>query len=201
MSLRLFSGRTPSRLIDPLVGVLVALRVTPNAVTVAGLLGSLAAATLVARGDLLAGGVVMLLAGALDLLDGALARATGRVTRFGAVLDATFDRVSEAAVLFGVLFYETNLGNREESLLAFVAAVASLLVSYIRARVESHGGSLTEGVFTRPERVALLAAALITGWLRAGLWLLAALTLLTAAQRLYLASRALPDDALPEERS
>lgn len=198
MSLRLLSGRTPSRVIGPVVDALAAVGVTPGAVTVAGLLGSAGAGVLIARGELLAGGVVMLVAAAFDLLDGALARATGRATRFGAVLDATFDRLSEAAVLFGVLVYETGLGNREETLLVFAAAVGSMLVSYVRARAESHGATLTEGLFTRPERVVLLAAALmIPGALRPGLWLLAVLTLLTVAQRLYLAGRALRREEQP----
>ena len=191
MALRLLSGRTPTRLLSPVVGALAAAGVTPAALTLAGLAGNVGAAVLVARGELLTGGLVMLLASALDLLDGALARATGRATRFGALLDATSDRLSDAALLFGVLVYETGLGNREESLLVFVAAAGSLLVPYIRARAEAEGVSLTAGVFTRPERVVLLGAALISGWLRPGLWLLAALTLLTAAQRFYLAARAL----------
>jgi len=191
MSPRLLVGRAPSRLIDPLVGLLATLGVTPNALTVAGLLGNVGAAVLIARGDLLAGGIVMLLASGLDLLDGGLARATGTVTPLGAVLDATFDRLSEAAVLFGVLIYQTDLGHREESLLVFAAASGSLLVSYIRARAEAHGVTVTAGLFTRPERVVLLGAALIGGWLRAGLWLLAVLTLITVLQRLYLAGRAL----------
>ena len=191
MSLRLLSGRTPTRLLGPVVGALAAAGVTPAALTLAGLAGNVGAAVLVARGELLTGGLVMLLAGALDLLDGALARSTGRATRFGALLDATSDRLSDVAVLFGLLVYETGLGNREESLLVFVAAAGSLLVPYIRARAEAEGVSLTAGVFTRPERVVLLGAALISGWLRPGLWLLAALTLLTAAQRFYLAARAL----------
>jgi CDP-diacylglycerol--glycerol-3-phosphate 3-phosphatidyltransferase len=193
--LRLLSGRAPSRLVEPLVALLSAAGVTPAALSVAGLLGNVAAAALVARGELVAGGVVMLLASTLDLLDGALARATGKATRFGAVLDATFDRVSEAAVLFGLLVYESGLGNREESLLVFVVATGSMLVSYIRARAEANGVTLTEGVFTRPERVVLLAAALLTGWVRLGLWLLAVLSLLTAAQRFYLAARALRREA------
>jgi CDP-diacylglycerol--glycerol-3-phosphate 3-phosphatidyltransferase len=193
--LRLLSGRAPSRLVDPLVALLAAAGVTPAALSVAGLLGNVAAAVLVARGELVAGGVVMLLASTLDLLDGALARATGKATRFGAVLDASFDRVSEAAVLFGLLVYESGLGNREESLLIFVAATGSMLVSYIRARAEANGVTLTEGVFTRPERVVLLAAALLTGWVRLGLWLLAVLSLLTAGQRFFLAARALRREA------
>lgn len=193
MSPRLLAGRAPALLLDPVVRVLAWAGVSPAMVTTAGLIGSLVAAVLIARGELVAGGIVVLLAAGLDMFDGALARATGRVTRFGAVLDATFDRISEAAVLFGMLVYELNLGNREESLLIFAALTGSLLVSYVRAKVEAMGGTMSDGLFTRTERVVLTGVALITGWLRAGLWVLAVLTLLTAAQRLLAAPRALRD--------
>lgn len=191
MSPRLLAGRAPALLLDPIVRLLAAAGVSPAMVTTAGLIGSVIAAVLIARGDLLAGGIVVLVAAGLDMFDGALARATGRATRFGAVLDATFDRISEAAVLFGMLVYELDLGNREEALLIFAALTGSLLVSYVRAKVEAMGGTMSDGLFTRTERVVLTSVALITGWLRAGLWVLAVLTLLTAAQRLLMAPRAL----------
>ena len=191
MSPRLLAGRAPALLLDPVVRVLVAAGISPAMVTTAGLIGNLIAAVLIGRGELVAGGIVMLVASGLDMFDGALARATGRVTPFGAVLDATFDRISEAAVLFGVLVYELDLGNREEALLVFAALAGSLLVSYVRAKVEAMGGVMSDGLFTRTERIVLISAALITGWLRAGLWVLAVLTLLTAAQRLLMAPRAL----------
>ncbi len=161
--------------------------------SVAGLLGNGTAGVLVARGDLVAGGIVMLLSSGLDMLDGALARATGKAGPVGALVDSTFDRVSEAAVLFGVLWYALDRGEDEQAALAFVAIVGSMLVSYVRARVEGLGGKLTDGLFTRAERVVLLAIALLFGWLRPALWILAVLTLLTAAQRLYLGARVLGD--------
>ena len=188
---RLLPSRAPAAIVDPIVGLLIALRVTPNVVTVAGLAGNAAAAALVASGALLLGGIVLLLASALDLFDGALARATGRAGPIGALLDSTLDRFSEAILLFGVLVYALDRGNREESALVFVAVAGSLLVSYVRSRAGELGVTLTEGLLTRPERVALLAAGLITGWLRVTLWMLAILTVLTALQRLYLAVNAL----------
>lgn len=194
MSLPLLPDHAPARLVEPPVRLLASLGVTPNMVSVAGLSGNAVAAVLIARGDLLAGGIVMLLASALDALDGALARSTEQATAFGAVLDATLDRLSEAAVLFGLLWYELDAGNSEESLLVFVAMVGSMLVSYVRARAEANGISLRAGLFTRPERVVLLAAALITGWLRPALWTLAVLTMLTALQRLILVARRAGDE-------
>ncbi|MEZ4502726.1 MAG: CDP-alcohol phosphatidyltransferase family protein [Dehalococcoidia bacterium] len=190
MTMHLLPKRAPARVLGPIVGALARSGVTPNQISVVGFLGNVGAAALIANGLLLPAGILVLFASALDMLDGGLARATGRATPFGGVLDSTLDRLSEATVLFGVLWYEIDLGNREEALLCFAAVVGSLMVSYIRARVEAAGGALTDGLFTRSERVVVTGVALIFGWLRPALWLLAVLTLATAAQRLYLAADA-----------
>jgi CDP-diacylglycerol--glycerol-3-phosphate 3-phosphatidyltransferase len=193
-SVRLLPSRAPAAVLDPIVRALASAGVTPNMISVTGLVGNGIAGLLVARGELAAGGIVMLLASALDMLDGALARMTGKASRFGALLDSTFDRISEAAVLFGVLLYALDRGQDEQAALTFVAIVGSLLVSYVRARAEGLGVSMKDGLFTRPERVVVLGVALLFGWLRLALWLLAVLTMLTAFQRLYLGARALARD-------
>ncbi len=108
----LLTRSAPRWLTDPIVGALAAVGVTPNMLTLAGVLGNAGAAVLAARGDFLPAGLVMLAASSLDLLDGALARATGKATRFGSVFDAVMDRVSEAAVLFGLLVYFSDRGGR-----------------------------------------------------------------------------------------
>ena len=176
----------PRRITDPIVKPLARLGVTPNHVTAAGVLGNAGAAVLAARGDFLIAGVVMLAASGLDLLDGALARATGKVTRFGAVFDAVMDRVSEAAVLFGLLYYFSDRGGREEELLIFAAVVASFLVSYTRARAETVDIPLREGLFGRAERVVLLGIGLIIDQVTVALWILAVAAGATAVQRLAL---------------
>ena len=176
----------PRRITDPIVAVLAKAHVTPNAVTTVGVLGAAGAAVLLARGQFLAGGIVVLAAGAMDLLDGALARATGQVTRFGQVFDATMDRVSEAAILFGILYYYVDRNAGQESLLAFAAIVGSLLVSYVKARGEVLGITIREGLFTRAERVILIGGGSIIDQVRIVLWILAVLSNLTALQRLYL---------------
>jgi len=188
--MRLFPRRAPARLLDPLIRSLVATGVSPNTISVTGLLGNGVAAVLVASGALATGGVVVLFASALDMLDGGVARATGRATPFGGVLDSTLDRLSEAVVLFGISWYAVERDLETEALLAFVAVVGSLMVSYVRARVEGAGGHLLDGVFTRSERVVVTGLALITGWLLAGLWILAVVSTLTALQRLWLAKAA-----------
>jgi CDP-diacylglycerol--glycerol-3-phosphate 3-phosphatidyltransferase len=151
----------PKWVTDPAVSVLSRLGVTPNTLTALGFAGNAVAAVLAADGRFLAAGIVMLAFSALDFLDGSLARATGRATPFGSVFDATLDRLSEAAVLFGLLWYFSDRGGREEELLIFGAVVASLMVSYLRARAEVIGLKLREGLFTRTERVLLLGGALI----------------------------------------
>jgi CDP-diacylglycerol--glycerol-3-phosphate 3-phosphatidyltransferase len=184
----------PRRLTDPIVFLLAKAHITPNALTLLGVLGSAGAATLLARGQFLAGGIVVLAAGALDILDGALARATGQVTRFGAVFDSVMDRVSEAAVLFGLLYYYVGRDAREESLLAFAALAGSMLVSYIRARAEILRLPIKEGLFTRAERVIVIGIGSMIDQVRIALWILAVLANLTALQRLYLVWRKTRED-------
>ncbi len=183
---RLLPRSAPRWLTDPIVGVLAAVGVTPNMLTLAGVLGNAGAATLAARGDFLPAGLVMLAASSLDMLDGALARATGKATRFGSVFDAVMDRLSEAAVLFGLLFYFSDRGGREEEMLIFAAIVASFLVSYTRARAEIVDVPLREGLFGRGERVLLLGIGLIIDQVTVTLWVLAVAAGVTAFQRLAL---------------
>jgi CDP-diacylglycerol--glycerol-3-phosphate 3-phosphatidyltransferase len=170
---------------DPIVGVIARLGISPNHLTVLGFAGNAGAAALAARGEFLAAGLVMLVASALDLLDGALARATGRVSNFGAVFDATLDRMSEAAVLGGLTFYYASRGEREEVVLCFAALAGSVLVSYIRAHALARGLDMRDGLFTRAERVILLGGGLIIDQVRIALWILAVLANVTAVQRLY----------------
>jgi phosphatidylglycerophosphate synthase len=176
----------PRWLTDPLVNLLAAAGVTPNALTLAGALGNGGAAFLAARGEFLAAGIVMLAASSLDFLDGALARATGKATAFGSVFDAVMDRVSEGAVLFGLLYYFSDRGGREEELLIFAAVVTSFLVSYTRARAEVIGVALRDGLFGRAERVLLLGIGLIVDQVTIALWVLAVAAGATVLQRLVL---------------
>lgn len=194
----------PKWLTDPAVNVLSRLGVTPNMLTLLGFAGNVGAAVLAADGRFLAAGIVMLAFSALDFLDGSLARATGRATPFGSVFDATMDRLSEAAVLFGLLWYFSGLDAREEELLIFAAVVASMMVSYLRARAEVIGLKLRDGLFTRTERVLLLGGGLILhdaldeNVLTPVLWALALTAGFTALQRLamvWLKTRDMDDSA------
>jgi CDP-diacylglycerol--glycerol-3-phosphate 3-phosphatidyltransferase len=180
----------PTHIAEPIARAVARTGITPNGVTAVGFAGNLIAAWLAADGRWLAAGLVMLVGSGLDLLDGALARATGRATRFGAIFDAVLDRYSEAAVLFGLLVYFESRDAYVQVGLIYVALAGSVLVSLVRARAEIDGMRLREGLFTRAERVVLTAVALIIGqWapvaVTVALWILAVLASLTAMQRVY----------------
>ena len=198
MTRALLPRRAPAAVLDPIVRLLARAGVTPFALTTVGFLGNVMAAVFVAQGAFLIGGVLVLVFSALDMLDGALARSTGRASRFGALYDSTLDRVSEAVVLFGLAWWGIEGGHTTEVALAFAAVVGSLMVSYVRARAEGLGLELKDGLFTRSERVALTGVALILGFVTAALWALAVLTMITAAQRTWIASRMLIEQDAPK---
>ena len=180
----------------PVADVLSRAGVSPDAVTVAGLLVAFVAAGLVGSGYLLAGGLVLLTSGVFDMLDGALARATGRAGPFGALLDSTVDRVSEAAVLFGVSLYFVLENSPLNVSLAFLALAGSFMVSYVRARAEALDVDCEVGVMTRTERVLALSAALVAAqWipltLTVVLGTIAVLGIVTAVYRVAYAHRRL----------
>ncbi len=176
------SARRPSEFLGKL---LVRTGLSPNVLTVFGLLLALGVAWILAEGRFFLGGFLVLLSGSFDLLDGALARASGRVTKFGGLLDSTFDRLSEAALFLGLLAYYAGEGSYQESLLVGAALVGSMMTSYVRARAEGLGLKCDVGIFTRPERVILLAIGLIFNQMLIILWIMAVLANLIAGQRLF----------------
>lgn len=157
--------------------------ITPNAVTIITLFLNCGVAAIIATGNLLVGGILVLVIGALDSLDGALARTTGRATTFGAFLDSTLDRYSEAILFLGVIYQFREDTNTV--LLAYVALVGSLLVSYARARAEGLGLDCEVGLLARPERVVVLGLGLATGLTFYALIILAFFTHVTAVQRIW----------------
>ena len=182
----------------PVAGALAKMGVSPNMVTFAGLVGAGISAWLISEGMLWIGGVVMLFAGILDLFDGALARSTGQDSAFGALLDSVVDRVSEIVVLLGLLIHYARADSLEGTVLVYLAVGGSVMVSYLRARSEGLGIDCKVGIMTRPERVAALGFGLIVGhWLPVVmlvvLGVIAALTILTTAQRLFHTGRSLSE--------
>ncbi len=175
---------------EPIARFFIRLGASPNDVTILGLVMIAGAAALLALGHLRLAGFVMLIGAGADGVDGVMARLQDRSTQFGAFLDSTLDRYSEAVTLLGLFIYFLRLGDSESLVLLYVAIVGSLLVSYTRARAESVGLECQKGLMTRVERVILLITALIVGQVRIGLWLLAILSQLTALQRIYVVWRA-----------
>ena len=186
------TGRaTLSKVITPLIDVLIALHIKPAMITVAGLIGCIPAMILVSQGNLLAGGIIFLLTSLLDLFDGALARKSNSSSDRGALLDSVADRISEALIMAGILYYGWSIEDKSIVLFSFGSVVGSLLVSYIRARAEGLGLKLSDGWFTRPERVIVISALLLFNVVAPGLILLTILTFLTALQRWNLADKKL----------
>ncbi len=170
--------------------VLSKTRLTPNILTWFGLSINIIAAATIATGHLLIGGFLVLFSGLFDLLDGALARFTNKTTLFGSLLDSTFDRLSEALILFGLLILSVRMENDVEVLLIFGVMVGSFLISYVRARAESLKIECRVGLFTRAERVIILALGLLLNQIFIALIFLVVFTFITFVQRVLHVSRA-----------
>ena len=173
------------RITNPIVGILSKSGITPNALTLINLALNIVAAYVIATNHLILGGVLVLVSGLFDLLDGALARFTKQTTKFGAILDSTVDRISEAVILCGLLiWYVPQEGASLKILLIFVVLIGSFLVSYIRARAEGLGWQCQVGLFTRAERVIVLAIGLLINQIFIALCILAVFVFITVVQRL-----------------
>jgi len=175
---------------------------SPNFLTLLGLLLSCVTAIVIAQGLLFVGGLLVLFAGIFDMFDGALARARNAATIFGAFFDSTLDRYSESIILFGLLWYALHTPAMHDRLwpfpneqswmisLLYIAVVGSLMVSYAKARAEGLGLECKTGLLARPERVVILAIGLITG---TGIWavlLLAIFANVTTVERIAFIWRA-----------
>ena len=178
---------------ETLISALGRVPLTPNQVTVVGLVLTFVAATLIAYGHLRWAGLVLIVAGTCDILDGALARSTHTSYPYGAFLDSTLDRYSEGAIYIGLAAYFVSAGGPYQRwlvLATFAALAGSFLVSYVRARAQSLGFTCESGLFARPERVVvtvigLVFSGVLGGWvLYLVVFLLAVLTNLTAVQRI-----------------
>ena len=184
---------------EPVVRVLARTPITPNSLTWFGFFISISAAVLIAMGHLLIAGVIVLFGGFFDMLDGALARRTKRVTLFGSVLDSTLDRLSEGALLLGALALFSSEGSLVGVILIGIVLVFSMLVSYIRARAEALGIECLVGIFTRPERIIVLAVGLLINQLEIALWIIAVFSFITVGHRLVYVWRQMKNRKVEEE--
>jgi len=171
--------------LDFFANLFVRAGISPNALTLIGLIGNVVAGVLIGFGRIQLGGLVALVTGPLDAVDGCMARVLGRSSPFGAFLDSITDRYSELSILAGLLVYFLNAGNDPACILVFAATIGSVLVSYVRARGESQGFNVKVGILTHVERYLVMAPALVLNIPLVALWIIAVLGNFTALQRIW----------------
>ncbi len=175
------------KIVQPIIDIFIKAQVNPNTFTTIGFIVSLFAAYFFGAGSLRAGGALLLFAGIFDIFDGRIARATGQVTKFGALYDSTLDRYSEVIVFFGIAYYFIVSNHMLASIATFIALGGSIMVSYVRARAEGLGFSCKVGIMQRPERIVTLGiTAIIYKYVFiAGIVFIAIFANITAIQRIY----------------
>lgn len=186
---------------------LIESRLTPNAISLTGFVLCLVAAVLVWQDHYFLGGLAFIVGSVCDALDGRYARASGKGTEFGAFLDSTLDRLEEGIVLTAVAAYFASLHNQAAVAAVVVAVLASLMVSYTRARAEALGVACKVGLATRPVRVVILSIGLVFArgaglgnfqLLAPAVYVLAALSAFTVLQRILYVRKQLNTPAPPE---
>lgn len=185
-----------ARLLDPLGQALLRAGISPNAVTLAGTAGVLVGAFgFAARGSFIAAVVIITLCGLTDVMDGSMARSRQSVSRYGAFLDSTMDRVADGAIFSSLIWWYAGQGDRASTAAALICLVAGLIVSYVKARAEGLGIECHVGLVERAERLIVVGVgALATGFglswgLPAALWLIAAGSIVTVVQRMVHVAR------------
>lgn len=174
------------RFLDSVGHTLVHFGISANAITLLSLAGSVIASVFIARGNLLAGGIILACTGPLDAIDGAVARAGGKITSFGAFFDSVSDRYSELMIFGGLAWFFLNRLDKMGMILTFLAAAGSVLVSYTRARAQGVGIDVKAGFMTRVERYVVLVPGIIFRIPKVSLWIIAILANLTAIQRIWI---------------
>lgn len=180
---RIFGELHLRRAFTPLAHLFARFGITPNQVSTAGFMLSIISAALIVLDHWVAGAIVFLVASSFDLIDGTLARLDNQTTVFGKFLDSTLDRLSEGTVLAAIAYWFAQQGDAIAVAAVFLALLGGLLTSYTRARAEALGASCKVGWVTRPERVLMIGIGLLFDVMSTAMYLLAALTLATALQR------------------
>ena len=157
--------------LDPIINLLIKMRLTPNGITIIGFLITIGSAVILITGAELGikgdtkyitwFGIILLLAGVFDMLDGQLARKTNQMTKFGALFDSVIDRYSEMIMFFGIAYYLVSYHYFLSGVFAFIAMIGSIMVSYVRARAEGLGVECSVGIMQRPERVLTIGISAI----------------------------------------
>lgn len=177
------------RLLSPLVKQFSKWGLSPNSFTIAGVIITTIGAGAFLVGYIRPAGILVLLGGICDTIDGLLARTTGKASRFGALLDSTVDRYAEFMMFFGIAAYFFYIDDFGTAAGTFLALCGSFMVSYSRARAESLGIEATIGLMQRPERIVLigLGAIIHINAFKLAIWLVAILANFTALQRIRFA--------------
>ena len=157
--------------LDPIINLLIKLKLTPNGITIIGFLITIGATIILIVGAEIGDkgdtryitwfGIILLLAGVFDMLDGQLARKTNQMTKFGALFDSVIDRYSEMVMFFGIAYYLVSYHYFLSGVFAFIAMIGSIMVSYVRARAEGLGEDCSIGIMQRPERVLTIGITAI----------------------------------------
>jgi CDP-diacylglycerol--glycerol-3-phosphate 3-phosphatidyltransferase len=172
-------------ILNPVAAFLNRLGLMPNTMTILGLVGNVIAAYFLSQGQMLVGGIIVLMMGPVDALDGSMARLRGEDSAFGAFVDSVTDRYSELFIIGGLIWYYSQQAQPQYVMLGYAAAAGSVLVSYTRARAQSLGKDSKIGILTRVERYLVMAPALIFNIAPVGLALIALFSNVTALQRIY----------------
>ena len=172
-------------ILNPVAAFLNRLGLMPNTMTILGLVGNVIAAYFLSQGQMLVGGIIVLMMGPVDALDGSMARLRGEDSAFGAFVDSVTDRYSELFIIGGLIWYYSQQAQPQYVMMGYAAAAGSVLVSYTRARAQSLGKDSKIGILTRVERYLVMAPALIFNIAPVGLALIALFSNVTALQRIY----------------
>ena len=177
-------GKICKTILDLIVRAISYLGINPNLLTLIGFLVTIFAAVYFARGEFAAAGLVIILAGIFDMLDGRVARITDNVTKFGAFFDSVLDRYSDLAVFLGLMIYYSKAQRLSYMILSGVVMMGAVMTSYTRARAESLIPLCKVGFLERPERLVLLIIGALANRMAPVLWVMAVFSNLTVIHRI-----------------
>ncbi len=169
----------------PLFQKIFGQRGNPNLLTLLGFVATILASWLILKGCWVSAGLMIVLSGLFDLMDGVIARKLGKVSLFGGFFDSVVDRYSDLILLSALLLHYARKGENDLVLLTSVVVIGTALIPYARAKAESLQISCHIGLMERAERIILLSSGALFGWMEPILWLLAMLTHFTVLQRIY----------------
>ncbi len=172
-------------LLDTLAGFFNRIGLHPNTMTIMGLVGTMAGSVLLGFGHLTIGGIVILISGVFDALDGSMARLRNEPTRFGGFVDSVTDRYSDLSIFAGLMAYFIQRQDWLACGVVYAAAVGTVMVSYVKARAESLNYTAKVGMLTRLERYLVIVPGLLFNIPMVSIWIIAIFANFTALQRIF----------------